>query len=736
MKNKHIPSNTTSMTIRILVALAAVMLTTTSALRADNSFNTAIALGPSPNSQSFTGTDNALTTLNYSISPAGDRDYYRIVLAVGGTMVIDSISTIDTYGYLYGGNQNWLAQDDDSGESLNFRISRPLAAGTYYVRVNHYSSSGTGNYQLRFAFTADQSVSDDHGNSIGDATALSLSNNAASSSGRIEASNDNDYFRIVLNAPGALVVNSTGSTDVYGHLLNSTGGQITADDDSGEGYNFRVSQSVAAGTYYIRVRHYSSSGTGAYGLQVAFTPTAPPPLSESTDVGGAFPAAVSINPLPYAGDHFLSAPFFRSIGRSPAARRAFRRAAAALPGLEQTSSRSAVYSDNDFYRFTVETAGRLNARTTGNTDTFGHLYNGQGQQIAYNDDAAGSLNFNIGYDLTPGTYYLRVRHYSQYGSGPYRLLVDFTAVGATPAPGLPPVVAPVIPPIGVLPTPINSTRRAVVVGISNYQYINDLALCDDDARAIKRLLQNNGWSVTLLLDNQATKAAIRSAITTAVNGASDFIFHFSGHGTRYGSTGYVCTYDGQSSGSFYSEDEMTADIATGGPNLRAGVILDSCHSGEFISRNLEENDPGDDTRAAPRYTRVRYAHPSDSRDAPETINGAAGVNLSRDLQRNGWTILTGCRGSQYSYELGSLTGQDTGMTDHVPPTVNQANGHGWLTFQAVTRLPARATDANRNNRGSIEEVHRLIAGGYNGIQHPQLYDGDATREFEPVNTNP
>jgi hypothetical protein len=681
MKQKS-PSITTSADscVRYLTVLFVALLVTANITLADNTTGTAISVGPfsTSTSQSVSG----------AISPAGDRDFYRFVLTVSGRMSIQTAGSTDTYGILYNQNGGSLAQNDDSGAGLNFLIERDLTPGTYFIRVTHYSQFGTGPYTLNFSFQADDAGGDDdHGDSIGAATPIALVNNAGSASGRIGAQGDFDFFRINVPANGRLVLNSTGTTDVYGALLNANGGQITADDDSGEGYNFRMDRSVAAGIYYLRVRHYSSFGTGPYVVQAAFTPTAPPPGTQPDSSG-----ALTIT-LPHAGNY--------AIDRA---------------------------GDVDTFRFTVSGQGRLNIRTTGSTDTYGTLLNAQNRILAYNDDSAGTLNFNISYDVvTPGTYTVQVRHFSSSRVGPYRLLVDFTPVGVAPTP-----VDPANPPPPVVEA--GSARRAVVVGISNYQYISDLNLCDDDARAMARLLRSNGWTVTLLLDNQASKAAIRSAIQTQVVGASEFIFHFSGHGTRYGSTGYVCTWDGRTAGTFYSEDELSQDIGRGGPNLRAGIILDSCHSGEFISRGADAELT---INGAPnnRHRAVRFAHPADSRERPGTRNGAAGVNLSRDLQRNGWTVLTGSRGSQYSYEVSNLSNLDAGLTDHVPPTVNQNSGHGWLSWQIITRLPARATDANRNNFGSIEEVHNLVRGGYNGIQHPQLYDGDNTRQFDAVSTS-
>jgi hypothetical protein len=585
---------------------------------------------------------------NWSISPAGDLDFIRLEIPSSGVLTVQSLGDTDVYGRLYDASRALIASDDDSGTGLNFRIVRSVAQGTYYVRINHFSSLGTGNYQLQALFQADQVGSDDHGNTPGAATGLSLAGSPpeAAAAGSIESRGDNDFFSVDVPGAGELRIESSGSTDVYGYLYRGST-LLGADDDSGVDYNFRLSRRVTAGTHHVRVRHYSSSGTGNYGLRVVFIPE-----QASGDTNNSFATA-----------QFLDV----SGGNASA------NAAIELRG------------DNDYFVVNAPTGGMLTVSSTGNTDTYGYLYGSDQRLIAYNDDSAGTLNFSIRREVGAGFHFIRVRHYSSIGTGPYGLSVTFQSSG--PVIGAPST-----------PAPGTGTRRAVVVGISDYQHINDLQLCDDDARAIRDMLQSDGWTVTILQDSQGTKSGIISAIQAAVNGATDFVFAFSGHGTRYGSTGYLCTYDGQDASGFLSESELAGALGAGGANVRIGVFLDSCHAGEFISRQI----------GAPVN---RFFHPVDSQDPSSARNGAAATYLRRGLQRNGWTVLAGCRGSEYCYELPSL-------------------GHGWLSHRVITFLPQRATDTSRNGYSAVEELFRRIAGGYAGRQHPQLFDGDTTRHFD------
>jgi len=55
---------------------------------------------------------------------------------------------VDTYGTLYKADGSYVTEADDTGSDLNFTITRSLAAGTYAIAVEGYSSSDTGAFTL------------------------------------------------------------------------------------------------------------------------------------------------------------------------------------------------------------------------------------------------------------------------------------------------------------------------------------------------------------------------------------------------------------------------------------------------------------------------------------------------------------------------------------------------------------------------------------------------------------
>lgn len=105
-------------------------------------------------------------------------------------------------------------------------------------------------------------TADDHTDALATATTITL---GVSQVGHIGGTGDTDVFKLVLGAAGNLTVESAGTTDLIGELLDSSGATLASNDDGAGWYNFRLQQAVAAGTYYLRVRHCCAGG-GSYTL--------------------------------------------------------------------------------------------------------------------------------------------------------------------------------------------------------------------------------------------------------------------------------------------------------------------------------------------------------------------------------------------------------------------------------------------------------------------------------------
>ncbi|MCB4766313.1 MAG: pre-peptidase C-terminal domain-containing protein, partial [Sulfurovum sp.] len=203
------------------------------------------------------------STTSGNIETAGDEDYFKIVIPSRGTLVVETTGSTDTYGEFYNASGTSLQSNSNSG---NFKITRDVTAGTYYVKVKHRNSE-TGSYSLVSEFTPD-----DHGNNGAKATLIEPT---STTQGNLETTRDEDWFKVVIpSGGGTLTVYTTGSTDTYGSLSDGNSHYFTSDDNGGTGNNFRISQSVTAGTYYVAVVRSldSSSETGPYTLISEFTP--------------------------------------------------------------------------------------------------------------------------------------------------------------------------------------------------------------------------------------------------------------------------------------------------------------------------------------------------------------------------------------------------------------------------------------------------------------------------------
>ena len=76
------------------------------------------------------------------------------------------------------------------------------------------------------------------------------------------------WYKFVPSVSGKYVFYTDGSTDTYGELYYGSQ-RLAVNNDGGEGSNFQLEYTLTAGlAYYIKVRGYNYTKTGAYGLSV------------------------------------------------------------------------------------------------------------------------------------------------------------------------------------------------------------------------------------------------------------------------------------------------------------------------------------------------------------------------------------------------------------------------------------------------------------------------------------
>ncbi len=198
------------------------------------------------------------------ISPAGDFDWYRFGAPLASTFTIETQGSSDVFMSLYGPNSQsaLVTEDDDSGAGSNSRIVSNLSAGTYFVRVRHYQAAGTGNYSVSVNRAAQPQPDPNE-----------IVVNGPEIQGNIAAANESDVYMFNANQIGTYTIVTSGNTDTF-LILNGPDNQnafLVQDDDSGPGANSQIVRVLTPGVYYARVRHYSPTGTGAYGVSVRRT---------------------------------------------------------------------------------------------------------------------------------------------------------------------------------------------------------------------------------------------------------------------------------------------------------------------------------------------------------------------------------------------------------------------------------------------------------------------------------
>ncbi len=229
-------------------------------------------------------------------------------------------------------------------------------------------------------------------------------------------------------------------------------------------------------------------------------------------------------------------------------------------------------------------------------------YDGRG----YTESASETVTIN---NPQAGTYYIMVHSYS--GSGTYSIRAKSTDQSSS------------------------SNKIALCIGISDYRYINDLSYADDDAYDWADYLQSKGYSVTLLIDSQASEAAIYDAIDNLVSSAGPdtwVAITFSGHGGFQSEGGYSSsagtTYGGQVDGhpSLYFAwdadgnghgcilDNVLAYHLENLQSTHVFIFFDSCRSGG-MDEVAGSSDSG-------RYVSETCGWDEYGYDAPQYNNGA------------------------------------------------------------------------------------------------------------------
>ena len=205
------------------------------------------------------------------------RGEHRVNLEAGRRYTISANSdAFDTYlRLLPPGSEEPVAENDDSGESLNSRINfTPPTSGEYVVRVSSFSPGGTGAYSLRVepAAPLPALVTRPSRTERGQWRVYQGSLSASD-----PADNERRYddYELRLAAGETAMIHVTGEGDLDSQIMvysaeGRGGDPLVTDDDGGGGVNpFVFFAPEEAGTYVVRVTSYGANETGNYRLRIS-----------------------------------------------------------------------------------------------------------------------------------------------------------------------------------------------------------------------------------------------------------------------------------------------------------------------------------------------------------------------------------------------------------------------------------------------------------------------------------
>ncbi len=267
--------------------------------------------------------------------------------------------------------------------------------------------------------------------------------------------------------------------------------------------------------------------------------------------------------------------------------------------------------------------------------------------------------------------------------------------------------------------------------------INDIADLEAALKATATSMTNSAWedaNIHRLEDSGATETAIVNKVAEIAGNMQKydlFLFHFSGHGSGDPSAGdasqYLCAYEDDSWISVTDLSNALDDIPKPGTNsyvTNVFVLIDACHSGNFIGKGMQGSFVAGVDRA--RIPRFRPFMPQ----REEVPSEYRSLTFSRDLQdmtnKNHVFVMTAVTGDKSAWDDSTLgNGVFTyylveGITvtgKYISAGAANTNNDIWITAEeAFTYLDAKAN------------AWVSTANGYpaDAVQDAQLQDNSTT----------
>ena len=199
-------------------------------------------------------------------------DYHRLQSYSRGGLAVEISGDVDVVGELLDAQGRLLDRASKDVGSEKLRIARHVDDREYYFQVTA-GGEAFGAYTLRATHTPGTggAARDRDDDTAERATPLPLGVDVVDA---VNERGDEDWWLFETRGRGRFLIETTGGTDTLGKLFDGSGEPIAADDDSGEGRNFRIDNGAVLekGTYYLRVTGSSGFFTGSYALRAVHIP--------------------------------------------------------------------------------------------------------------------------------------------------------------------------------------------------------------------------------------------------------------------------------------------------------------------------------------------------------------------------------------------------------------------------------------------------------------------------------
>jgi hypothetical protein len=187
----------------------------------------------------------------YFLDP-DDEDWYRVAIAKAGALTVYTEGAMDTVILMYDGGNKLIAEDDDSGEGGNAKVSARVAPGTVFIRVSAYDGQ-LGRYTLRgLFFEPPEPDRFEQDNSRILAQNIGV---GESQERNFTDSSDEDWARLRITQRGTYVILAEAedsALDTFLELYDLAGKLVDANDDWNEGLDARLRLDLDPGLYYIK----------------------------------------------------------------------------------------------------------------------------------------------------------------------------------------------------------------------------------------------------------------------------------------------------------------------------------------------------------------------------------------------------------------------------------------------------------------------------------------------------